>query len=261
MTVAENVAYGLKMRRWDAKALRARVEHMLEMVGLPHLSDRKPRQLSGGQQQRVALARALAFEPKLLLMDEPLGALDKNLRIQMEEEIRRVHRQLGTTVIYVTHDQEEALALSDRIAIMHEGTFAGLDTPTALYQCPPSTFVAKFFSNANVIPAEVLSAPREGNPFVIRGTSRFAVSTDLQGPVMLAVRPRSFTTDVLQNALEVRGFVTDSLLLGDDRQVRMEVADVGPVVARLPAAASSDFDLGAELSLYVAPKDITVLCP
>jgi putative spermidine/putrescine transport system ATP-binding protein len=261
MTVAENVGYGLKMRRWDAKALRARVEQMLEMVGLPHLASRKPRQLSGGQQQRVALARALAFEPKLLLMDEPLGALDKNMRLQMEEEIRRVHRQLGTTVIYVTHDQEEALALSDRIAIMHEGTFAGLDTPAALYQRPPSTFVAKFFSNANIIPADVTSSPGEDRALVARGASRFVSSTELRGPVMLAIRPRSFTTDILDNALEVHGTVMDSLLLGDDRQVRLEVGDVGPVVARLSAAASTDVALGTELSLYAAPKDITVLRP
>ncbi|GAA1787197.1 ABC transporter ATP-binding protein [Planosporangium flavigriseum] len=261
MTVADNVAYGLKMRRWDSAKLRARVEQMLEMVGLPHLADRKPRQLSGGQQQRVALARALAYEPKLLLMDEPLGALDKNLRLQMEEELRRVHRQLGTTVIYVTHDQEEALALSDRIAVMQEGRFAGLDTPTALYQRPPSTFVARFFSNANLIPATASSDPGSEGAVVEVGDCRFPAATDLRGDVMLAVRPRSLRPETVADGLTIHGTVIDSLLMGDDRQVRLEAAGVGPVVARISAAQPGEFEPGATVTLSAASHDITVLAP
>jgi putative spermidine/putrescine transport system ATP-binding protein len=259
MTVAENVAYGLKMRRWESKPLQARVEHMLEIVGLPHLAARKPRQLSGGQQQRVALARALAYEPELLLMDEPLGALDKNLRLQMEEELRRVHRELGTTVIYVTHDQEEALALSDRIAVMQDGRLAGLDTPTALYQRPPSAFVAKFFANANLVPAT--ATPAGSGAVVTVGESRVTVDTELRGDVVLAVRPRSLHTGAAADGITLEGTVVESLLLGDDRQVRADVPGIGPVVARIDAAQPGDFAPGSAITLSVASRDITVLAP
>jgi ABC-type Fe3+/spermidine/putrescine transport system ATPase subunit len=261
MTVADNVAYGLKMRRWDTNRLKARVEEMLEVVGLPHLATRKPRQLSGGQQQRVALARALAYEPKLLLMDEPLGALDKHLRLHMEEELRRVHRQLGTTVIYVTHDQEEALALSDRIAVMQDGRLAGLDTPAALYERPSTTFVAKFFSNSNLIPAKVVGEAGTGKAVVERGQDTFIATTDLRGDVMLAIRPRSFGTDTVENGLTLSGTVTDSLLLGDDRQIRLDVEGLGPVVARVAATHTGDFAPGTSITLSAVAHDVTVLRP
>jgi putative spermidine/putrescine transport system ATP-binding protein len=261
LTVAENVAYGLKMRRWKPQALRARVEEMLEMVGLLHVAKRKPRQLSGGQQQRVALARALAYEPALLLMDEPLGALDRSLRLQMEEEIRRVHRQLGTTVIYVTHDQEEALVLSDRIAIMQDGRFAGLDTPTALYQRPPSAFVARFFSDSNLVPAHATDAADTSGVRIESGSSVFTIETELRGRVALAVRPRSLKIDAGAEGLTLQGTVTESLLLGDDRQVKLEVAGVGPVVALVDAARVGAFEPGDALTLWAAAHEITVVEP
>jgi ABC-type Fe3+/spermidine/putrescine transport system ATPase subunit len=261
LTVAENVGYGLRMRRWESGPLRARVEHMLEIVGLPHLAGRKPRQLSGGQQQRVALARALAYEPELLLMDEPLGALDKNLRLQMEEELRRVHRELGTTVIYVTHDQEEALALSDRIAVMADGRLVGLDTPTALYQRPTTAFVAKFFANANLVPATATATAGAGRAEITAGESRFTVDSELRGDVVLAVRPRSLRTGEQPGGLVLGGTVVDSLLLGDDRQVRVDVAGIGAIVARIDAAQPGEFEPGAPLTLSVAVRDVTVLAP
>ncbi|GAA1799475.1 ABC transporter ATP-binding protein [Planosporangium flavigriseum] len=254
MTVADNVAYGLRMRGWDRGKIGKRVSEMLEIVGLPHLSGRKPRQLSGGQQQRVAFARALAYAPQLLLMDEPLGALDRSLRLQLEEEIKRVHRQMGTTVIYVTHDQEEALVLSDRIAIMEEGRFAGLDTPTALYQRPPSTFVAKFFANANLIPA---TASADGS-IECRG-SAFSTQTDLRGPVSLAVRPRSLRLEPVTNGLRLSGAVVETLLLGDDRQVKFDVPGVGPMVALVDARQQSELEPGAAVTLHAPAEEITVL--
>jgi putative spermidine/putrescine transport system ATP-binding protein len=262
LTVADNVAYGLRMRRWARPKVGQRVAEMLEMVGLPGLADRKPRQLSGGQQQRVAFARALAYEPQLLLMDEPLGALDRSLRLQLEEEIKRVHRQLGTTVIYVTHDQEEALVLSDRIAIMEEGRFAGLDTPTTLYQRPPTTFVAKFFANANLIPATATATTAAGDSgaasIEFRG-SVFAARTELRGPVTLAVRPRSLRVEPVTDGLALSGTVVETLLLGDDRQVKFDVPEVGAVVALVDARHQAELPPGAAITLNVPADEITVL--
>ncbi len=162
MTVHDNMAYGLKMRGWPRQKREKRVEEMSELVGLSGMGERLPRELSGGQQQRVALARALAFEPALLLMDEPLGALDRELRIRMAAELRRIHRELGTTVVYVTHDRDEAMTLSDRVAIMHVGLLDALNTPHKLFSCPPTRFVAGFFGGHNLIPAKLRSVGADG---------------------------------------------------------------------------------------------------
>ena len=142
MTVGQNVCYPLKMRRWSRRSMQERLDEVLEMVRLPEYADRYPRQLSGGQQQRVALARCLAFHPTLLLMDEPLGALDQALRVEMQEELRRIHRESGTTIVFVTHDQEEALAMSDRIGVMRTGSILQIGTPQDLYANPTDSFVA-----------------------------------------------------------------------------------------------------------------------
>lgn len=148
-TVEENVAYGLKAQRLDRAIIRERVQKYLALVGLTHLAKRKPRELSGGQQQRVSLARALAVEPVVLLFDEPLSNLDVRLKEQMMQEIHQLHRQLGFTAIYVTHDQNEALYLSDRIAVLHEGKIEQFGTPEEILQRPASAFVADFFGYTN----------------------------------------------------------------------------------------------------------------
>jgi len=156
MTVLENVAYGLKVRK-RAKAERERRAHeVLALVGLEGFDERLPRQLSGGQQQRVAFARALAFEPQMLLMDEPLGALDRELRVRMAAELRRLHDELGNTVLYVTHDREEALTLSDKIAVMRNGVVEAIGIPQDLFARPDTGFVAAFFGGHNVVPCEQL---------------------------------------------------------------------------------------------------------
>jgi putative spermidine/putrescine transport system ATP-binding protein len=149
MTVAENIAFPLSVRRVAADDLARRVERALGMVQLDGFGGRRPAQLSGGQQQRVAVARALVFEPKLVLMDEPLGALDKQLREQMQLEIRRLHQRLGVTMVYVTHDQQEALTMSDRIAVFHRGRIQQLGTPEAIYERPANAFVARFIGENN----------------------------------------------------------------------------------------------------------------
>lgn len=157
MTVADNVGFPLRMRtKLTRDAARKRIAEMLALVQLSHLSARYPRQLSGGQQQRVAMARALVSRPRLLLMDEPLGALDKKLREQMQTEIRRIHHSVGTTVVYVTHDQSEALTMSDLVVVMHRARIAQVGSPNALYETPASAFVADFIGDSNLIEATIM---------------------------------------------------------------------------------------------------------
>ena len=156
LTVAANVAFGLEMLRWKRSDIDARVKRMLELVRLPHLAARKPAELSGGQQQRVALARALAPRPRVLLLDEPLSALDLKLRKEMQFELKRLQRETAITFVLVTHDQEEALAMSDRIAVMDHGRVQQLGQPRDIYDAPANRFVADFIGEANVIPAELL---------------------------------------------------------------------------------------------------------
>jgi putative spermidine/putrescine transport system ATP-binding protein len=157
MTVYENVAYGLRARRAPRELIRERVARMLATVQLEALRDRMPRQLSGGQQQRVALARALAVEPRILLLDEPFGALDKNLRLDMQIEVKRLQRQFGITAILVTHDQEEAMSLADRIAVMHRGRVQQFASPVEVYDRPRTLFVNSFVGTANLLSGEIVS--------------------------------------------------------------------------------------------------------
>ncbi|MEM7440017.1 MAG: ABC transporter ATP-binding protein [Pseudomonadota bacterium] len=151
MTVRDNIGYALSVRKRPANEINARVDEMLELVQLQDFADRKPGQLSGGQQQRVALARALCFAPPVLLLDEPLGALDKKLRVEVQEQLKDIHRRVGTTFIYVTHDQEEALSMSDRIVIMRDGAIEQVGTPKELYERPVNEFTASFLGKSNFI--------------------------------------------------------------------------------------------------------------
>src|SRR5882757_1037287 len=157
MTVAQNVAYGLQARQWPRDRIAARVEEMLALVHMSEFAGRKPRQLSGGQQQRIALARCLAIDPKILLLDEPFGALDKNLRLDMQIEVKRLQRESGVTMILVTHDQEEALSMADRVAVMSRGNIEQVSSPTEIYDRPRTLFVNQFVGTANVLPGEFVS--------------------------------------------------------------------------------------------------------
>ena len=151
MTVRDNIGYALSVRKRPADEIRTRVDEMLDLVQLSDFADRKPGQLSGGQQQRVALARALCFAPPVLLLDEPLGALDKKLRVEVQEQLKDIHRRVGTTFIYVTHDQEEALSMSDRIVIMRDGAIEQVGAPKELYERPSTKFAASFLGKSNFI--------------------------------------------------------------------------------------------------------------
>lgn len=185
MTVAENIGYGLRAQRIPAAEAAARVDEMLELVQLPQVRDRWPSQLSGGQQQRIALARALATRPSLLMLDEPLGALDLKLRRQLQNELRRIHRETGTTFLFVTHDQEEALHLSDRIAIMRGGRIEQLADPETIYLHPANAFIADFVGDVSFldVEAELGGIRLAGGAFVPWKLDR------APGPVRIAVRP------------------------------------------------------------------------
>ena len=196
MSVWENVMYGLAARGTPKEVARPRVEEMLRMVHLGSLADRFPRQLSGGQQQRVAVARALAPDPKLLLLDEPFGALDKGLRLDMQIEIKRIQREFGVTTILVTHDQEEALSMADRIAVMNEGVIEQVASPGDIYDLPTTLFVNQFVGHTNLLSGRLV-AVREGMSEVLLANGSTVCCRAAHGPavgsqVLLSVRPERF---------------------------------------------------------------------
>ena len=193
MNVAENVAYGLRARGVGREDVRRRVETFLDVVRLGELRDRLPRQLSGGQQQRVALARALVVEPSVLLLDEPFSALDKSLRLDMQIEIKRLQRQFGLTAILVTHDQDEAMSVADRIAVMSSGKVEQYDTPVAVYDRPATLFVSGFIGTANLLRGRFLGSQAGIAEIELAAGAKLAIPTDRSfvtgAPVVLSVRP------------------------------------------------------------------------
>ena len=237
MTVEQNIAYPLKIRRIAKKEIRDRVAEALELVHLQGFGKRYPAELSGGQQQRIALARATVYRPPLLLMDEPLSALDRRLRSSMQEEIRRIHRDLGTTVVYVTHDQDEALALSDRIVLMHDGEVAQEGTPADIYDRPNSRFTASFIGESIQLPG-LMGAPRgagvsdvtlgDGTVVAARTSAEVAIGR----PVVVCVRPEHLSVAVPEPGSAPAGLrleVHDKAFLGDRVQLagRFDTGDKG----------------------------------
>ena len=231
MSVADNVAYPLRIRKVAAEERQRRVKHILEVVGLGAHMHKKPAELSGGQQQRVAIARALVFEPELLLLDEPLSALDKNLREQLQTELQRIHRQVGTSFVFVTHDQNEALALSSRIAIFNHGKLTQVDTPENIYNRPDSRFVAEFLGKMNLFP--LLDMIRNGPTASGRcGTSvlhALAPSPLSAQPTVLAVRPEHM--ELHSNCPQRDGYnvipaqLTDKVYQGSSTHLALKVGD------------------------------------
>ncbi len=194
MTVAENIAYGLKLRKIGKQEMQDRVKRVLELVKLPNVADRYPKQLSGGQRQRIAIARALVIEPSLLLLDEPLSNLDAKLREELRDELKRLHQEIGVTTIFVTHDQEEALALSDRIVVLNHGFVEQIGTPLEIYNQPASEFVHTFIGKTNRMEGEVIAI--DGDTLTLRTTGGLLVQATgqqrafvLQQKVVIFVRP------------------------------------------------------------------------
>ncbi|GIW00189.1 ABC transporter ATP-binding protein [Roseiflexus sp.] len=228
MTVAENIGFGLKIARRPADEIRARVEELLRIMHMPEVGRRYPYQLSGGQQQRVALARALAIHPKVLLLDEPLSALDAKIRASLRQEIREIQRQLGITTIYVTHDQEEAMALSDRIVVMSRGRVEQIGTPFEVYNFPATRFVASFVGTLNLIQATVVDAALgllsiEGQPIRV---ARPLVQHRPGDAISLAIRPELIALDGQMNGEVNRlsGIVEDVTFLGSIVRVQVHLS-------------------------------------
>jgi len=236
LTVGENVAFPLSVRRVAAAEIATRVGRALDMVRLTGLSERRPAQLSGGQQQRVALARALIYEPRLVLLDEPLGALDKQLREEMQDELKRLHATLAVTMVYVTHDQSEALTLSDRIAVFRAGSLEQLGTPRDLYDTPANAFVAGFIGESNRlgVTATEGGAVRFGD-VIIRGTPMTPLAPGTS--VVLSLRPEHLTIDPdpASHANQADAVVEALTYLGDHTRVRLSFWGHENWIAKFPA--------------------------
>ncbi|CAN7569531.1 ABC transporter ATP-binding protein [Pararhizobium sp. LjRoot255] len=262
MTVRQNIEFPLRMRRLaKGRGLAERVDAMLDLVQLGALQHRYPHQLSGGQQQRVAVARALVFDPPVILMDEPLGALDKKLREAMQFEIKRLQERIGATVIYVTHDQEEALTMSDRVAVMHKGRLEQIGTPNNLYANPDNAFVADFVGSVNFIPGTVCGtdhlhvAIKVGNALVQVRTpqGRQAYRYEEGAAVRVAARPEHIAIAPYRDrdALSLSGTIETMVFAGASRTALVRLHEVPELVLRadVPSSISSLPDRGSNVAL------------
>lgn len=266
MTVSENVAFPLRYRGIKGADARERVKRALARVSLDVLGDRKPAQLSGGQQQRVALARALVFEPSLVLMDEPLGALDKQLRERMQVEIKHLQTSLGITMVYVTHDQSEALTMSDRIAVFHDGRIQQLADPKTLYNAPDNRFVAGFIGENNTMPCTFVGqdagqvAVRMADGTILKATGA-APSGDAED-LTLSVRPENIMLaedPTPAGANLFSGIATDVFFLGDHMRLSVEAFGGQILTARVPIASARAFTPGETVHLACMPAACLLL--
>ncbi len=238
MTVGRNLAFPLEVRGMGAARRAERVRRALAMVRLEGFEARRPHALSGGQQQRVAIARALVFEPDLVLMDEPLGALDRRLREEMQFEIRRIQRELGVTVVYVTHDQQEAMAMSDRVAVFHRGRIQQVASPEALYEEPERAFVARFIGDNNLLRGRVLSTARDACEVETPGGTVRAFPVHRCAPgdgVVLAIRPERVglaRTEMYSNVFEAA--VEDIMFQGDHLRLKLALCGNPAFVVKIP---------------------------
>ena len=243
MSVEENLAFPLQVRKMDAALIKEKVARALDMVELPEMGGRRPAQLSGGQQQRVAVARALVFEPDLILMDEPLGALDKQLREQMQYEIKHIHENLGVTVVYVTHDQSEALTMSDQIAVFNDGVVQQLSTPDDLYEHPQNSFVAQFIGENNKLFGRVKEF--SGKNCVVELNAGGTVTAErvnvnaVGDNTTLSLRPERVEIEPDEKDVDniVEGEILELIYLGDHFRTRMRVAGNDEFIVKVPNSA------------------------
>jgi putative spermidine/putrescine transport system ATP-binding protein len=251
MSVADNIGYGLKIRGVDRRERQARVAELLALTGIEGLEHRRIDQLSGGQRQRVALARAVAVRPSVLLLDEPLTALDAALRERLRSELDRLLRTLGITTIYVTHDQAEAMALADRVVVMRKGAIAQTGSPREIYFAPANRFVAEFIGAANIVEANatngVLTLP--GGPLKISDDKA-------AGPVVAMIRPESITV-VAAEAATLSGAVDRVSFVGDRQRLTVSAATQRPLLIDVPNSLA--FTIGQRIGLAVDPSAIRIL--
>ncbi|MCL9813409.1 ABC transporter ATP-binding protein [Natranaeroarchaeum aerophilus] len=265
MTVAENISYGMKVANesFSRSEMDERVEEMLELIEMPETADRYPEQLSGGQQQRIGLARSLALRPEILLLDEPLSALDEKLREQMQTELTKIQQELGVTTVFVTHNQEEAMTMSDRIVIMDDGHFAQIGSPEEVYNNPQSTFVADFMGKSNLFPGTVSergsrqsTVRTDAGEFVVEDTS-FATETSVQ----LLVRPEDFrmsTTSAPDSKNMISGTIEITHLLGSVARYHVSSEQAGQLIVEDQSGGQSVTE-GQQVQLSVDPADCFVI--
>ncbi len=266
LSVRDNIAFPLAIRKLAAAERDKRVDAMLKLVQLEPFAHRRPSQLSGGQQQRVAIARALVYEPRILLMDEPLGALDKKLREDLQDELRQLHRRLGITIVYVTHDQEEAMRLSQRIAIFSHGKIVGLGSGYDLYQNPPNAFVASFLGNSNFLKLKAqgnAAASFEGQSLSIRLTAGLLTDQD----VLLMVRPEKALALSVAQAIseplpsgwnEVSAKVVEVLFLGESQTCSVVTSGGTSMTVKALSAAGMPLKAGDPVQVRWATADACV---
>ncbi|MGW6566195.1 ABC transporter ATP-binding protein [Streptomyces sp. NPDC054975] len=249
LTAADNVAFGLRMRKVRGAERRARAAELLDLVGLAGHGDRFPHQLSGGQQQRVALARALALRPRLLLLDEPLSALDARVRVTLREEIRRLQLELGITTVFVTHDQEEALSMADRVAVMNGGRLEQCATPTELYERPATDFVAEFIGTMNRVPGRAVDGG--GQVEVLGVTLPVREPDGRTGDVRVLLRPEALEVTAGGSA-----HVTTASFHGPTTRLRIALPDGTDVKADVPTHAAAGLTPGTAVSVRPQPRPV-----
>ncbi len=263
MSALDNVGFGLRMRKMSSSQRRKQAGQLLDMVGLAEQAKQYPHQLSGGQQQRVALARALAIEPRVLLLDEPLSALDAKVRLQLREQIRTLQQRLGTTTLFVTHDQEEALSMADRVGVMRQGKLEQIAAPDVLYDDPATVFVAEFVGAMNRIPAELQASANPRTVAVLGSTvpvkdqeppeNESAVGGD--GPVDVLVRPEGLTMQVVENG---NGIVTHRTFLGSVTRVRVMLSGDVAVQIDKPSSQAAALAPGTSVSVTLPPEPVLI---
>ncbi|MBA67973.1 MAG: spermidine/putrescine ABC transporter ATP-binding protein [Rhizobiales bacterium] len=263
MNVYDNVAFGLKINGMDNAAVDRRVRDMLDMIALGHLADRYPYQMSGGQQQRVALARALAPQPRVLLLDEPLSALDAKIRLSLREDIRKIQRELGITTVFVTHDQEEALSISDRVIVMNKGRADQMGTPSEIYNRPKTRFVAEFVGTLNMFDARVADAGANrlnlaGRDIALPSSSGAALRNG--ETVKLALRPEAFYLDAQRpDDVPLEGRVQHMGFHGSIIRAKVTVGEQTVTIDMFNQANVAMPSVGEPIKLYFSPADALVL--
>ncbi|MBC9953771.1 ABC transporter ATP-binding protein [Leucobacter sp. cx-42] len=263
LSVSENIAFGLEMERLPKAEIRARVDEMLALVQLSEMANRKPDQLSGGQQQRVALARALAKQPQVLLLDEPLAALDLKLRRGMQSELKRLQRTTGITFVFVTHDQEEALSMGDRIAVFNNGRPEQIGTPEEIYERPASRFVADFIGETNFVATSVVDESAESLTVQLPGGVPVQLSQRVSAPggrVTLTIRPERIHFDPV-GVQFATGRVSKLVYMGTDLRVTVELADGTELAVRVPPPFADTIRPEAELPLFAPVEALRPLAP
>jgi spermidine/putrescine transport system ATP-binding protein len=258
MTVRDNIAFGLRYQDCTKAQARERVEETVALVRLEGLEDRRPAQLSGGQQQRVALARALVLAPPVLLLDEPLGALDARLRLDLQVEVKRIQEQLGITFLYVTHDQDEALTMSDRVAVMRDGRIEQCGEPRELYEAPATAFVANFLGVSNLVPVDTNGDGLRLGAFGLRCETRPAVN----GDALVMIRPENVRLEPreVEGENRVPGMVEEVVYLGFHQEVRVRLATGALIRADVPNDGEhAEFSQGDAVAVHLPARHLRVL--